>query len=50
MKFWGDSIQCVVHLINRIPLIALQGSTPYEIFFGMKPTYDPLRSLDAYVL
>lgn len=43
MKFWGDCVQCAVHLINRMPLTVLGGITPYEKFHGIKPKLDHLR-------
>ena len=43
LKFWGEYVQCAVHLINRIPLMVLKEKTPYECMFGKKPDLTHLR-------
>lgn len=43
MQFWGDCIQCAVHLINRMPLTVLNGMTPYEKIHSIKPKLDYLK-------
>ena len=31
------------YLINRTPTKVLDGQTPYEVLFGIKPTYDHVK-------
>lgn len=44
VTFWGESILTAAHLINRTPSSVLNGSTPYELLHGSKPSYDLLRT------
>lgn len=32
MRFWGEAMVIVVHLLNKVPTKALQGMTPYEAY------------------
>lgn len=43
IEFWGESVQAVVHLINRTPTKILEGKTPYEFLFGSTPHFDLLK-------
>ena len=43
IKFGGDCIQCVVHLINKMPLTIFKGKTAYESCFGKSPKYEYLK-------
>lgn len=47
MKFWGEAISTVTHLINLTPSKVLQGLTPHEVLFGSKPSYTHLRVFGA---
>lgn len=40
--FWGECVLTAAHTINKMPLIALNNSTPYEKLYGTKPSYDLL--------
>ena len=42
-KFWGEAISTATHLINMTPSKVLDGSSPYEKLFGVKPAYETLR-------
>ena len=33
-KFWGESVLCAAHIINRMPLRSINHSSPYERLFG----------------
>lgn len=43
-RFWGESIQAAIYLINRTPSVLLQGKTPYEILFQKSPSYQDIRT------
>lgn len=42
-KFWGEAMLTAVHLINRQPTKALNGSTPYHALFGRHADLGHLR-------
>ena len=41
--FWSQAVKCSVFLLNRSPHSALDGRTPFELFFGSKPNLGFLR-------
>ena len=41
--FWSQAVKCSVFLLNRSPHSALEGKTPFELFFGSKPNLGFLR-------
>ncbi|KAG7553171.1 Reverse transcriptase RNA-dependent DNA polymerase [Arabidopsis thaliana x Arabidopsis arenosa] len=43
INYWGECVLAAAHLINRTPLIVLDGKTPYEILFGKLPSFEHLR-------
>ena len=43
LKFWGECVLTAAYLINRTPTKILQGKTPYECLFGIRPSYDNFR-------
>jgi hypothetical protein len=49
--FWGEAVQIAVYVLNRAPTKGLQGATPFEIWYGKKPSVHHLRTFGciAYV-
>jgi len=45
MKYWGECVFTITHLINRMPTKLLQGRTPFELLHGTLPNYDYLTVL-----
>ena len=43
-KFWGEAVNTAVYLLNRAPTKSVVGMTPYEAWYGQKPTVDHLRT------
>jgi len=43
VRLWGECVLSAAHLINRTPTKLLDGKTPYEALYGVKPTYQHLR-------
>ena len=41
--FWAEAIATAAYLRNRCPTKQLQGQTPYEVWFGSKPSISHLR-------
>ncbi|KAG8489820.1 hypothetical protein CXB51_017861 [Gossypium anomalum] len=48
MEYWGYAFCCAVHLINRLPTVALKGQTPFQALYGHAPTYDHLRMFSPH--
>tara|TARA_R110002050_G_C8952307_1_gene513488 strand:- start:65 stop:4858 length:4794 start_codon:yes stop_codon:yes gene_type:complete len=50
-KFWGDALSAQLHVRNRVPTSSLDGMTPYEAFYGVKPDLKYLKPFGctAYV-
>ncbi|KAK1611292.1 hypothetical protein QYE76_034965 [Lolium multiflorum] len=50
-KFWGEAVNTAVYLLNRAPTRSMVGGTPYEAWYGRKPSVDHLRTFGcvAYV-
>ena len=38
LKFWWEAFSMAVHIINRLPTVAI-GNSPYEALFGKKPDF-----------
>ena len=43
LKFWGECVLTIAHLINRTSSSVLQGKCPYEVLYSEPPSYDHLR-------
>jgi transposase InsO family protein len=41
--FWGEAVHTAVFLLNRAPTAALKGRTPYQAWYGKKPTVHFLK-------
>ena len=42
-KFWAKAISTVVFLHNKLPTKALKDKTPFEAWYGYKPSLNFLR-------
>ena len=49
-KFWAEAANTAVFLLNRLPTKAVQGKTPFEVWYGHKPSVQILKFLDVFVL
>ena len=48
LKFlWGEAINHAVYLKNQTGTKALEGKTPYEVFYGVKPNLKGLPEFGA---
>ena len=43
MQFWAEALAALIHVWNRCPSAALNGKTPYEMWFKQKPDVSHLR-------
>ena len=43
-KFWGEAVKAAIYLLNRSPTKSLNGRTPFEAWFGRKPSVRHLRT------
>nr|XP_051221282.1 uncharacterized mitochondrial protein AtMg00710-like [Lolium perenne] len=43
-KFWGEAVNTAVYLLNRAPTRSIVGGTPYEAWYGRKPSIDHLHT------
>ena len=46
-RFWGEAVTTVVFIVNRAPTKALKGVTPFEAWYGRKPSVSFLRAFDC---
>ncbi|KAG8492723.1 hypothetical protein CXB51_010438 [Gossypium anomalum] len=42
-NFWAEAVNTSVYLLNRLSTNAVKGKTPFEAWFGQKPTVSHLR-------
>lgn len=42
-KFWAEAANTAVFLLNRLPTKALERSTPFEVWYGVKPSVKNLK-------
>ena len=43
-SFWGEVVTTAVFILNRAPTKALMGKTPFEAWYGRKPSVSFLRT------
>jgi len=41
--FWVKAFSTTVFIINRLPTLVLNGTSPFEILYGKSPTYATFR-------
>ena len=41
-RFWAEAVNTSVYFLNRLSTKALNSKTPYEVWFGVKPTMEHL--------
>ena len=42
-RFWGEAINTAMHIRNRTPNASIKFKTPYELWYGRKPSLNHLR-------
>jgi hypothetical protein len=47
--FWGEAVVTTVYLLNRVPCKAVEGRTPFEVWYGRKPGVHHLKVVDCIV-
>jgi hypothetical protein len=52
LNFWAEAVNTASYLINRMDSRVLADKTPYELWYGFKPSIDHLKVFDSicYVL
>lgn len=50
LHYWGDCVLCAVHIINRLPTVALKFKTPCETLYNELPLYDHLKTFGCLAL
>lgn len=43
IQYWDECVLTATYLINRFPSKILKGLSPYEMLFGVAPSYTHLR-------
>jgi len=43
-RFWGEAVTTMVFILNRVPTKALKGMTPFEAWYGHKPSMSFLQT------
>jgi len=49
-SFWAEALATAVYLWNRSPTRAVEGKTPFEVLFGVKPKVGHLRVLGVLAI
>ena len=44
VRFWGEEVTTAVFILNRAPTKALMSKTPFEAWYGHKPSVSFLRT------
>ena len=42
-SFWSEAVNTATYILNRLPTKAVAEKTPYEIFYGKKPSISYFR-------
>lgn len=42
-EMWGEAINVAVYITNRVPTNAVKNKTPYEMWYGSKPTLSNIK-------
>ena len=46
-SFWGEAVTTTVFILNHGPMKALEGMTPFEAWYGRKPSMSFLRTFSC---
>ena len=46
-RFWGEAMTTTVFILNYAPTKALKGKTPFEAWYGRKPSVSFLRTFSC---
>ena len=49
LELWGEAVTTYTYVLNRSATKSLRGKTPYECWFGRKPSVNHLRIFDSLV-
>ncbi|CAL9204477.1 unnamed protein product [Musa hybrid cultivar] len=49
-QFWAEAVATAVYLLNISPTKAVMNQTPFEAWYGMKPSVRHLRIFEKYIL
>jgi hypothetical protein len=47
--FWSEALSCFLHTLNLSPSAAVSGKTPFEAFYGRKPSVSHLHVFGCQV-
>ena len=47
VRFWGEAVTTTVFILNHAPTKALKGKTPFEAWYGRKPSVSFLRTISC---
>jgi hypothetical protein len=51
IRFWSEAVHTAVYVLNRTAIRTIDGKTPYEMWYNVKPSVFHIRIFgsDAYV-
>ena len=49
LELWGESVTTCIHVLNRSSTKSLRGKTPYECWYGRKPSVSHFRTFGSLV-
>jgi hypothetical protein len=47
--FWGEAVTTAAYLLNRVPCKAVNGKTPFEVWYGKRPAVHHLKTFGGIV-